>query len=155
MAGRPRKRVVEEAVVEEVKVEEQPDMTDMFVSPIRQRVIVGMHTLRFEARVPQRVPKPIQHEMVTFGILPVEGEPPVKLEKEKVEVPSPHGKQRIELIDDAIQQLVDRNVATDFSAGGIPKIESLNKKLSFEITVKERDDRWKVNRQAAAEARQE
>lgn len=147
---------VEEKEEVKVEVEEKEDTTDMFVSQIKQRVVAGggAHIMRFEARVPRKVAKAIQHEMINFGILPVDGEPPIRSQDPQVEKPAPNGKERIDLIDDAIQQLVDRNVATDFSAGGLPKVAAIQKKLDFEISERERDERWKANRLAAAEARQ-
>jgi hypothetical protein len=50
--------------------------------------------------------------------------------------------EREELLVSAVQRMVERNVVTDFTATGLPRLEALNTEAGIEATAQERDQAY-------------
>lgn len=133
-------------------VAEKVSTEGMYVSPIKQRVaLTSGDVFLFEAKVPQFVREIIRPDMLGYGIMPVDGESPIK-ETKKDEKVEPVGQKRLDAIDAAMDDIATRNDIKDFAASGIPKAEVVSRIAGFDVNEKVRDKHWKENRQRAAAA---
>ena len=88
--------------------------------------------------IPTHVPYICIEEAQKVGAIPAEGTP--KMPDKPVERNDPVGQERHELITGAIEQILERNDAKDFTAGMVPKADAVKKIVGFTV------DRSEINR---------
>lgn len=77
--------------------------------------------LRFEKGVPRPVHAQLVPEVLAIGAERVDAEQGEGMGDEKRPPEEPQGVEREDLIQAAIEDLVERNNSKDFNAGGVPK----------------------------------
>lgn len=88
--------------------------------------------------IPTHVPYACIEEAQKVGAVPVKGQP--KVPEKPAERAEPAGQERNEKITEAIETILERNDAKDFTAGGVPKAEAVKKIVGFN------PDRTEINR---------
>lgn len=112
---------------------------------IRVATLSG-HIFIFKKDEPVYVPPAVRHEMLQYGILPVDGDLPVQEDKPRSS--DPVGEERFSLLLEAIAEVVLKNDSDDFTASGMPKNSALEKVAGFNIDTAERSAAWKEFQQA-------
>lgn len=111
----------------------------------------GMSIL-FKKGVATKVPEAMYEEVLEKGVVPVEGEAPVdpaKLVdagKPKIVLPPEDGLVRAKQILAVLKELVKRNNATEFTAGGTPSATAVTAALGWKVDQKEVRQVWEKNR---------
>lgn len=112
------------------------------------------HTIRFYKGIPKMCPNVVLEDAIAIGILPTD------------DADLPHGKtgggilpeaavgsERVRQIREVVQALVDRNWRDDFTASGIPNINTVGDALGYKIEQDELGRVWQTIRQERAESR--
>lgn len=88
--------------------------------------------------IPTHVPYACIEDAQRVGAIPVKGTPKTPPKPEDRD--APQGVERTELITAAIEEILEKNVAADFTAGMVPKAEAVKKITGFTV------DRSEINR---------
>lgn len=108
----------------------------MYVANRRVSVSTNMgYSIRFEKGEPRFVPPMAREEMLQHGILPVNGDLPIKEKAERVQ--DPMGAERKELIAEAVREVREKNDSGEFTAGGVPKEDAVAKVAGFKVARRE------------------
>ena len=107
------------------------------------------HTLRSTSGVisfvkgePTFVPKHMEREVVAIGAECVDGEAPSLLPEVKKTQYIPQGDERNEQIITAINLLVERNDANDFTGSGRPTVKAVERLTGFGVETSEVAAAW-------------
>ena len=99
--------------------------------------------LRFEKGVPRPVHAQLVPEVLAIGAERVDAEQGEGMGDEKRPPEEPQGVEREDLIQAAIEDLVERNNSKDFNAGGVPKpVPSSRSSASSPSLTKSRRRGW-------------
>lgn len=111
------------------------------------------HAIGFEKGVPTDAPYIMREVLLEKGIIPVEddGSPidPVAHDIGKpveIKLPPEDPKVRTEAIVQAMDAIVARNSSQDFTAGGVPRADSVSSAVGFKVTLAELRPIWEANR---------
>lgn len=100
------------------------------------------HTVFIPAKVPTLVPRQLVQAALDKGCIP-EDEAEMLTMRKAQEEQVKEETQRLESLVDAIASIVEKNDAeNDFTAGGMPKVEAVEKVVGFDIAAQERDEAW-------------
>lgn len=110
------------------------------------------HTIRFEKGLSTFVPPALYSEALAIGAAFDDGEAlPVNPEAEN-KAPSDPGARAAAVLA-AVQALITRNAADDFTAAGVPKVDAVSLKAEFKVSGKEIATAWQTHHDGkAAEA---
>lgn len=103
------------------------------------------HAVHFEKGKPRTVPPAIEDLVVQHGAMPCDEDGNVVFEEQEDEASDeePTGKEREDLLDMAVELLVERNDPDEFDSHNRPKVKALSEQLEFTVTADERDAAWK------------
>lgn len=109
----------------------------------RNHVLASLtgHMINFVKGEPTWVPAVCVKEAVAIGAQPIDG-PVDVLPPETVEVSTPEGEERKQLVFAAFEDMEAKNVRDDWTASGMPRDKALEKVLGFVIDNKERNALW-------------
>lgn len=102
----------------------------LYVSKTTQTIARDGIDARFVADVPRPLRAYLVETALEHGITPVGVEEPVVEDLDAA-------------IKSAIEQLLENGKKTDFSADGLPKVRSIERILSRQITTEDRDRVWR------------
>ena len=98
--------------------------------------------LRFEKGVPRPVHAQLVPEVLAIGAERVDAEQGEGMGDEKRPPEEPQGVEREDLIQAAIEDLVERNSSKDFNAGGVPKPVAIKAIVGFQPEADEVKKAW-------------
>ena len=99
-------------------------------------------TITFEKGVPTNVPPYMVMDVVQIGADAVEGDTPSLVPVDKVIPVAPDGDERKAQILVALDMLVERNEAKDFTASGAPSVKAVEGILGFDVDRSEVVKAW-------------
>ena len=95
------------------------------------------HSIRFIKGEPTHVPAPLIPEVVALGAQAVDSEPGIDAPEEKPATPVLDDQERGQAILAAIELIIERNSRLDFTAGGAPTTQAVEKITGFDVYVRE------------------
>ena len=107
--------------------------------------------LRFEKGVPRPVHAQLVPEVLAIGAERVDAEQGEGMGDEKRPPEEPQGVEREDLIQAAIEDLVERNNRKDFIAGGVPKPVAIKAIVGFQPEPDEVKKAWLAYQAAKSE----
>ena len=99
------------------------------------------HSVRFKKDEPVNVPLIIEETAAQYGAIRVDGQESFKEPEERPAQPVDPAK-RMKDVRAAIEKLVEKNKATDFTAGGTPKVAAVSKAAGYKIDQVEVARAW-------------
>ncbi len=112
------------------------------------------HAIKFEKGVPCQVPPIVQAEALAIGAEYEDGKGVAEPDVTADNAPTDPG-TRLKDILAAINKLVARNDAGDFTAANSPKVESVTKILNYRVASREIATAWQTYHDANAAAENE
>lgn len=109
------------------------------------------HTIVFVKDKPVWVPPMCLQDALAVGAKPVDDLPFEVLPEETGPPPDLSPEQRQEKMHAAFNDILTRNVRTEFTASGMPHIRRINELVGFDVSNAERDVAWKAYMEARAD----
>lgn len=91
--------------------------------------------IHFKKDEPKYVPPLVREEMLAHGVLPVDGDLPIREEEEKTA--EPLGEDRLNKIYEGVLKVIETNEPKDFTAGGVPREDAFNRVAGFPAARRE------------------